>query len=101
RPAGHAAKPGDWRTLRVEVSPARVRVQWEGKVVGELAASDLEKTTRQSLQSFHKSHPENPALAGLIPGFDLQGGVGLGLYESSASFRNVRVEPPSGATAKK
>jgi hypothetical protein len=95
KPAGiaHAGKPGEWRTIVVEVSPTRVRIFWEGKAVAELNPARVEERSRQQAQKHRQRDPENPALSGLSPQLELQGGLGLYLYESYASFRHVRVEP--------
>ena len=92
-PAGHATRPGEWRTVRVEISPSRIRAFWDDRFVGEVIPSHVEKRTRESLRAIHKREPDNLGLEGLVPGLDPQGGLGLYLYESYASFRHVRVEP--------
>ncbi len=81
KPSGNASRPGKWRTLDIEVSPARVHFQWEGTPVGrELNPALVEEK-------------DKPILPGLVPHLNLRGGVGLYLYGSFASFRNVRIEP--------
>ncbi len=89
KPAGHPGQRGDWRTIRIDVSPSRVRITWDNQVGGERSPERLEK----GFAGLLKAKPDNPALAGLVPALNLQGELGLYLYESSAAFRNVRVEP--------
>jgi serine/threonine-protein kinase len=101
KPAGLARseRPGDWRALRVEVSPELIQVFWNDKSVGQLRPDQAESSDRASLEQHRQNNPDNPAWDGLVPRLDLHGEIGLLLYESSASFRNVRVEPLDGADA--
>ena len=92
----HAGKPGDWRSLRVEVAPSRLRVFFDGKLVGAVNPARVQEQFAHSLRQRRLETPDNPALAGPGAQLDLQGGMGLYLYESCASFRNVRVEPQKG-----
>jgi serine/threonine protein kinase len=97
KPSGHSRKPGQWRTIRIDVSPDRVRVFWEGAFVGQFDPTEVVKLDRRGLDRYRRDNPENPALVGLAPLLNLQGGLGLYLNASYASFRNVRVEPLDGA----
>jgi serine/threonine-protein kinase len=100
KPSGHAGKPGEWRTIMVEVSPAQVRVFWEGKPLRVLPFAKVDTKNLESLEERRQQAPDNPALDGLVPGLDPQGGLGLCLHESYASFRNVRVEPFASSVQK-
>ncbi len=89
----HAGKPGEWRALDVEVSPEGLTFWWDGKLVGRVALSRLQKFHHQALESTRRKDPDNPALPGFRPDVTLRGGVGLYVEEGCAAFRNVRLEP--------
>jgi serine/threonine-protein kinase len=99
RPAGHSGAPGEWRTIRVEVSPARMRVFWDSKLVGVVTPSRVERINQKTLDDQRRNNPNDPAVEGLTARPDLTGSVGLFLHLSYASFRNVRIEPSAAANA--
>jgi hypothetical protein len=107
QPAGHGGKPGDWRTIEVTVVPERtmptgkripprVRILWDGQRVGERNRDEIIAIHDQIITTFRQNNPANPGNGGLVPEINLQGGIGLYLYESFAAFRNVRVEALDG-----
>jgi serine/threonine-protein kinase len=91
--SGYTGHAGDWRSIVVEVSPDVVRVFFDDRLVGQVKPAWIEERNRVTLEQARQPDPGNAALAGLVPELDLQGAVGLYLFESYASFRNVRVEP--------
>jgi eukaryotic-like serine/threonine-protein kinase len=92
--AGNALQPGIWRTLRIEVSPSRARIFWEDNVlVGEVTFANVDGKMEMILEPMRQLEPSHPALTGLSIQTDSRGAMGLVLSASSASFRNVRVEP--------
>jgi serine/threonine-protein kinase len=90
KPAGHLAKPGDWRTIVVEVSPERLYVTFNGKLVADVSPARVEQKDRERLEQMRKDSPDG---MGFEPRVELKGGVGLFLYESYASFCKVSFEP--------
>ncbi len=94
KPSGNDLKEGIWRKITVEVSPSKVRVYWEGgSLVGQLALASIEKVDGKSLAIQRKQKPDNPALVEPFPRLNPRGCMGLYVFGSSASFRNVRIEP--------
>jgi serine/threonine-protein kinase len=94
KPAGNRFKAGAWRTIRIEVSPERARIYWEGAtLVGDLDVVQAEKTEGRSIMMIRKKLADRPHLVGLSSYRDMRGSFGLYLDGSSASYRNVRVEP--------
>jgi serine/threonine-protein kinase len=93
--AGHATRAGEWRKLRIDVSPPRVRVFWgdRHRLVGVLERAAVEEDDRQRRQRHRQLHPESAGRVGEAVPLDLQGGLGLYLSAGYAAFRNVRVEP--------
>jgi hypothetical protein len=88
-PAGLFRHP--WRTVVVEVRPSGVRGSWEGAALSrEWQAADVRRSLAQMQAPGAKSR------AVLAPGaqeFYPKGGLGLYIRHSSASFKQVRVEP--------
>jgi serine/threonine-protein kinase len=82
RPAAHLGGEG-WRDLAVEVRPSGIRFFWEGRHVKSLSQAEL----RQLAKMLAKG------LADPAPEFAPRGGMGLYVYTSAASFRNVVLEP--------
>jgi serine/threonine-protein kinase len=76
----------NWRKLAVEVTPNMLRCFWEGELIGALGKADRIEHGRTLL--LHR-----PILKEARFEFPPRGGLGLYLDESSASFRNVVVEP--------
>jgi serine/threonine-protein kinase len=95
RPAGiaHAGQPGEWREVQIEVSPTVIRAWWNGQLVGELNPGAVEADANKAMQQMRQKPALQAALGGYVPHLDWQGGLGLYLYASSASFRNVHIEP--------
>ena len=75
---------GDWHEFIVEVRPEKLRVLWDGAVVGDLDAPRL-ALYAQALAD------DGPAAE--VPAFSPRGGLGLFVYRGTASFRRVVVEP--------
>jgi serine/threonine-protein kinase len=96
KPSGYTGHAGDWRSVAVEVSPDVIRIFFDDKPVGEISPAWIEERNRVKLRQVREREPGNAALAGLVPELDLQGALGLYLFESYASFRNVRFEPLDG-----
>src|SRR5262249_16486292 len=86
-PAAYVGKPGDWGKVVIDVSPAKIRVVWDRKFVGELDPTKVVENNRNQLEARRRRDPENPMLRDIVPQFELQGGLGLYLFESYASFR--------------
>jgi tRNA A-37 threonylcarbamoyl transferase component Bud32 len=72
-----------WRHLAIEVRPADVRFSWAGQAPRSLPCARLDQITRKHLKS----------AAGVVPEFHPRGGLGLYVFSSAASFRNVWVIP--------
>jgi len=83
----HPLAPGKWRTLKVEVTPQKVRGFWDGQSIGELEWERIESETTRL----------NPAITklGAQSFMDPRKGSGLGLLvqRGAASFKNVVVQP--------
>jgi serine/threonine-protein kinase len=82
--------PHVWRKVAVEVTPEKIRVFWEGHLIGELSRKELMRTARNDI--------EKQPLANMntTPQFPARGGLGLFVYNGSASFRRVTIEPLAG-----
>jgi hypothetical protein len=93
KPGGTGRMAGPWRTLRVDVSPTRVSIYWDGLVVGTVAVEELEKRMQADLENLRQAWPKNPVLVDLKTRLDLTGKIGLYLFESHVSFRNFRFAP--------
>jgi serine/threonine-protein kinase len=79
-PFGHAARPGLWRKVVIEVDPPQLRVSWSG---GELVCNlDLNAHLRALQFPGEKTLRPSP-----------RGGLGLFVVRGSASFRRVRLDP--------
>jgi hypothetical protein len=85
---------GDWRPFRIEVTPEAIRATWCGELFDELTTVELAAHVRVVLE---KNPPLDAALpqraGGVKIEFPPRGGLGLLIYNGSASFRNVVVEP--------
>jgi serine/threonine-protein kinase len=75
-----------WRRLTVKVDPESVRWYWEGELAGTLQKKDRLEHARTL--TFLR-----PILEGKRPEFPPEGGLGLYVERTNASFRNVVVEP--------
>ncbi|MFL5339395.1 MAG: hypothetical protein ACJ8F7_04435, partial [Gemmataceae bacterium] len=85
---------GSWRPLTIDVSPERISARWgAGERVGELSSADLTANGRQSLLRMRKQRPGDHTFENLDLKFSASGSLGLYVNNSSASFRNVIVEP--------
>src|SRR5262249_58457692 len=84
----------DWRPFRIEVTPEVIRAAWGEEPLQDLTAEQLAVFSRAVLKA-------NPPLNAALPlrdsgdkiEFPPRGGLGLLIYNGSASFRNVVVEP--------
>jgi hypothetical protein len=90
-PADTIGRPGPWRTLAVDVSPAGVEALWspEGgalEAVQEASAGTLRRYVA-SRKKFPVAMPEVPTE------FRPRSGLGLYVYGGKASFRRVVVQP--------
>jgi eukaryotic-like serine/threonine-protein kinase len=94
RAAGLTPAP-PWRTLTLLVTPERVEARWDVREerVGHLVPAGLPAATLDALNDLRDLRPGDPSVAEVDPAFALPGSLGLYLYDSSASFRNVTIEP--------
>jgi hypothetical protein len=90
-------KSGPWGRLALRVTPAEVRIFWQGQEIGRRSRTELQQDVRQHRRGdrqllealgFAADRPDPPLAA--------RGGLGLFVYACSASFRNVTVEPLTG-----
>jgi serine/threonine-protein kinase len=90
-------KSGPWGRLALRVTPAEVRIFWQGREIGRRSRTELHQDMRQcrlmerqqlEALGFAADRPDPPLAA--------RGGLGLFVYSCSASFRNVTVEPLTG-----
>src|SRR5262249_19510066 len=81
------AKP-EWRQLSVVFKDGDITVLWERNraIIGTLSSSDRLQFAKSMLI-------RRPNMAGASPEFPVRGALGLYIYKSAASFRNVVVEP--------
>jgi len=77
--------PPPWRTLEVTVSPAGVRLVWDGAPVGVLPAAELSAARPFVLPNDLTARPEFR--------FNPEGGIGLYVCRGSGSFRDVTIDP--------
>jgi serine/threonine-protein kinase len=83
QPSEISVRLPEFRDLMVEIRPGDVRVFWEDRALSQPFSGKLRE---KWLQQFTK-------LTALDAEFPLRGGMGLFVDQSSASFRNVSVEP--------
>jgi serine/threonine-protein kinase len=90
-------KSDHWGRLALRVTPAEVRIFWQGQEVGRRSRTELRQAMRdwrlfesQRLEAlgFAADRPDPPLAA--------RGGLGLFVSACSASFRNVTIEPLAG-----
>jgi serine/threonine-protein kinase len=87
-PTGRKSKVEPWHKLAVEVRGHQVQAFWEGQPIGGPLTSDQwRKTAETALR------PQGPIPLPAIPEYSPQGGLGLFVFEGSACFRSVVVEP--------
>jgi serine/threonine-protein kinase len=91
KPAGLGEKP--WHSLTVEVTPAQIRVLFDARPVGDLVPGDMADRISKNLSQLREEQPQFFGAESDPPKLDLRGGLGLYVYRSSASFRNVALEP--------
>jgi serine/threonine protein kinase len=83
-PAGRSA-PKPWRTLALEVSPAVLRIYWDGIWGGEITRDLAARNARGLVAS---------SRLGEVPTtLPLGGPLGIFVSRGRAEFKNVRVEP--------
>jgi hypothetical protein len=81
-PAGATATTA-WRQLAIELTHDGLSISWEGKKVCQLSRDEVARC---------KLLPDNRYDVGAF-WLDPRGSLGVCLYRSTASFRNVRLEP--------
>jgi hypothetical protein len=86
-------RPPSWRQLEVEVTPEGVEGLWEGRSLGKVLAAQWVDYTERMLSAAPTLSPPAPYPRDLRPAFNPRGPLGLYVYQSSASFRDVVVEP--------
>jgi serine/threonine-protein kinase len=82
-----------WRRLAVEVTPEGVRGWFDGREVGQLTADHYVAATARHRDLWQQDPAQEPFARGFEPVFTARGGLGLYVWQGSASFRNVAVEP--------
>jgi serine/threonine-protein kinase len=92
KPVGLAG-PKLWRRFTVEVTADAVRAWWDGQAVGRLDPRQLSREVDVELLKLAAERPDLFASGSPPPTLDWRGGVGLYVYRSTASFRNVALEP--------
>jgi serine/threonine-protein kinase len=85
QPAGRC-----WRQMEMEWNSEEVKVCWENDCIVSIKNADLLKTARSHLE---KNHIDPQAADELCSGLRPQGGLGLFLFNGTASFQLVRVKP--------
>jgi serine/threonine protein kinase len=75
--------PADWRQLAVEVRPSDIRLFWIDDPPRVLARENIRSYARQNLR----------LPTGSVPEFAPRAALGLYVFRSAASFRNVVVKP--------
>jgi hypothetical protein len=79
--------------LAVEVTPEGVRGFWDGQPMGELTAAAFAENARAAMATLAGKEPGSVYARELWPVFTPRGSLGLYAVRSSASFRNVVIEP--------
>jgi serine/threonine-protein kinase len=92
QPAGPVGGP--WRILNIRVTPERIEARWgDEERVGELLSAELPVKALQQLKLMRKLRPLDHSLDAMDPAVFSRGSLGLSVYNGSASFRNVTIEP--------
>jgi hypothetical protein len=91
KPAGLGIKP--WHILTVEVTPENVRAFWDSMLVGNVIPGKMEPAIVKKLKELRASDAGLFGPGSELPNLDWQGGLGLYVHRSTASFRNVALEP--------
>jgi hypothetical protein len=93
QPTAPLQGPASWRRVAVEVSPERVKAEWQGRggaweTVCEIGEGNL---TGLMIRELARADPN-------LTGGDFRprSGLGLYVYRGKASFRRVVVEPLGG-----
>jgi serine/threonine-protein kinase len=82
-----------WRHLAVDVTPERIRLWWQGEVVGEVTADGMVRDADELVSRLRQS-PLRDLCSELPPVvFSPRQSLGLEVRFGAASFRNVAVEP--------
>jgi hypothetical protein len=90
-------KSGPWGRLALRVTPAEVRIFWQGREVGRQSRTQLLQGMREWLVLERKQmEAQGFAAAGPDPPVAARGGLGLFVCSCVASFRNVTIEPLAG-----
>jgi serine/threonine protein kinase len=87
-PALTRSGAGPWRPLAVEVEPHRVRFYWEDMdiPIKEISIEKLKKLPARGLRFSSEQWD-------IVPAFPHRGGLGLYVFQSSGSFKNVVLQP--------
>ena len=75
----------NWRKLAIEVTPEKVSTFWEGKPLQERSLAELRQLCRGKIVGGEVKAPQFE--------FDLDGGLGLYVFQGKAFFRRVTIEP--------
>jgi hypothetical protein len=86
-------RPHPWRRLEVEVTPDGVEGFWEGRSLGKVLTAQWADCTERMLTTSRTLNPPAPYPPDLRPVFNPRGSLGLFVYQSSASFQDVVIEP--------
>jgi hypothetical protein len=87
---------GPWRSLTILVTPDEIEARWgQSELVGRLLPSKLAAKTNQAIHKMRQTRPLDPSLVPVTLAFSSKGSMGLCVYNSTASFRNVLIEPLS------
>jgi hypothetical protein len=84
--ASFDAKPTAWRKLKVKVAPDGVTAFWEGRELGRMDRSRMKNYAQNLLE-------QDPVAGASPPALPVRGSLGVFAFQSSVSYRNVRVEP--------
>jgi serine/threonine-protein kinase len=80
-----------WRELVVDVRPEGFTANWDGKLVAEVGAADLERDARALQDQLGTLTSGGPRVE-----FSLRGSLGLYVSNGSAYYRDVVIEPSGG-----
>ncbi len=78
-----------WRELRIDFTPRRLAVFWQGELVGEVPPSRLVELFHEDVNGPHDANYE-PSLS---PSLAAAGGIGVFISDGWASFRDAVIEP--------
>jgi serine/threonine-protein kinase len=93
--AGHQGGP--WHDVEVTCTPEGVRATWDGKSVGTMSMDAAVERLSQVLGMMRRDWPTDPLVKQIPPEVPLRGSLGLYVFQGSAGFRSVRVEPLADA----